>query len=63
MSWFENPGVETFNGLKMSDLSVDEAWLIVSSSSSVPLWLYSLSENCHHVRKSVIITIYKFSSF
>ncbi|XP_021956603.1 heparan-alpha-glucosaminide N-acetyltransferase isoform X1 [Folsomia candida] len=48
MSWFENPGVETFNGLKMSDLSVDEAWLIVSSSSSVPLWLYSLSENCHH---------------
>lgn len=48
MSWIENPGVETFDGLNISDLHVDEAWLKVTTQAGSPLvWLYTLSANCN----------------
>lgn len=45
-SWIEDPGVDSWNGLKFSDLGVDEAYLNVTNLADVPLWLYSLSDDC-----------------
>jgi hypothetical protein len=49
MSWIEDPGWEKFRGLNRSDLEVDEAYVNVTSRIDIPLWLYTLSEECYKV--------------
>lgn len=45
-SWIEDPGLDTWRGLKLSDLSVDQAYINVTSYVSKKLWLYTLSDDC-----------------
>lgn len=46
--------VTNFKGFNMTDLELDEAWLNISSSFSVPVWLYILSDDCDSVSNWVI---------
>ncbi|KAK4013056.1 hypothetical protein OUZ56_025299 [Daphnia magna] len=43
---FEDPGVDEFRGLDMRNLSIDEAWMVVTSQLASPSWLYVLSDDC-----------------
>lgn len=67
-SWIEDPGIDSWNGLKFSDLEVDEAYLNVTNLADSPLWLYALSDDCIRcpfVRKTIIKpqeNILKFST-
>jgi len=45
MSWIENPGETSFNGLDLTKLGVDEAYLVVHSED--PAYLYELSDDCY----------------
>lgn len=44
MYWFEDPGTEVFRGLSLLALRVDQAYLNITTS--YPVHLYSLSEEC-----------------
>lgn len=46
---FEDPGVDEFRGLDMRNLSIDEAWMVVTSQLASPSWLYVLSDDCDQV--------------
>lgn len=46
MSWIEK-SVEYFREAQISSLSVDEAFLNVTSHQNRPIWLYSLSAECY----------------
>ncbi|KAK6633500.1 hypothetical protein RUM44_004107 [Polyplax serrata] len=45
-SWIEDPGVDRWRGLSLSELGVDEAFVNVTSTIKETLWLYILNEDC-----------------
>ncbi|XP_059617593.1 heparan-alpha-glucosaminide N-acetyltransferase-like [Phlebotomus argentipes] len=45
-SWVEQT-VSRFRGLDLQRLSIDEAFVNVSSRLQTPVWMYSLSDECH----------------
>lgn len=47
-SWIEDPGVDSWKGLRLSDLEVDEAFINITSTAQKALWLYTLSEDCEN---------------
>lgn len=52
-SWLEDPGVHVFEGLNMTALKMDEAYMV--GSSEINVGVYSVSDDCFRV--SLIFTI------
>lgn len=49
--WLEESGPALFDDLDLRRLQLDEAYVRVHNDGEEdPLWLYSLSEDCHEVR-------------
>lgn len=49
--WLEESGLAHWDGLDMTALRMDQAYVRVHNEEEEdPLWLYTLSEDCHEVR-------------
>lgn len=48
---FEDPGVDEFNGLDLTKLKIDQAYIVVTSDWNQPTWLYALSDDCYQVSR------------
>ena len=55
---FEDPGVDEFRGLYLRNLSIDEAWLVITSHLEQPSWLYVLSDDCYTVGELLFLVCF-----
>ncbi|PZC75768.1 hypothetical protein B5X24_HaOG205685 [Helicoverpa armigera] len=46
-SWLEDPGVQEYEGLNMTALQMDQAYMV--GSSAVDVSVYSVSDDCFRV--------------
>ena len=49
MGQLENPGMDEFQGLDLTILKVDQAWLRVRSQLNQSSWLYARQDECYKV--------------
>lgn len=61
LSWLEDPGAEEHEGLNMTALKMDQAYMVATSDKDVGV--YSVSDDCFRVSVCFEIVLFVFFVF